>query len=182
MDIDNYTIRELYGFCRTHKVKGFKRMTKEEIFKELKNKNIFNNIKIELQPGKLFYFVLWYPNKPVMYSFTNYYKGMLFSGHDEKTIKSHELNFDWNKKFYVTSNIDVKEPNIYFFGSYPSSEDKIFNNYFKFRKLNPFLFYLNKCTNSGYIFNYMKEGCSLEVKFIHTLYDKDYIKKMMVTN
>ena len=32
-----------------------------------------------------------------MYSFTSYYKGMQFSGYDEKTLKKYDLNFDRKK-------------------------------------------------------------------------------------
>ena len=35
------------------------------------------------------------------------------------------------------------------------------------------LFYLHRCTNLGYIFNYMKEGCRLEVKFSHRFLETD---------
>ena len=158
-------------------------MSKQKIFDALKNKNLFVNKEVELKPGNLLYFVLWFSDKPVMYSFTSYYKGMDFSGYDEKTIKKYYLDFVRNetdnspKTIYVTNGKHVKDPNVYFFGRYPSCEDNKFNDYLKFKKLKTSLFHLKKCTNLGYIFNYMKEGCSLEVKFIHTLYDKDYIKK-----
>ena len=72
-------------------------MSKQKIFDALKNKNLFVNKEVELKPGNLLYFVLWFSDKPVMYSFTSYYKGMDFSGYDEKTIKKYDLDFVWNE-------------------------------------------------------------------------------------
>ena len=65
-----------------------------------------------------------------MYSFTSYYKGTDFSGYDEKTIKKYDLDFVWNetdnspKTIYVTNSKHVKDPNVHFFGRYPSCKDK----------------------------------------------------------
>ena len=76
-------------------------MSKQEIFDALKNKNLFVNKEVELKPGNLLYFVLWFSDKPVMYSFTSYYKGMDFSGYDEKTIKEYDLDLYGMKRIIV---------------------------------------------------------------------------------
>ena len=158
-------------------------MSKREIFDALKNKNLLVKKEVELKPGNLLYFVLWFSDKPVMYSFTTYYKGMLFSGCDEKTIKKYDSDFIWNetdhspKTTYVTNNGRDQDPNVCFFGRYPSFMDDKINDYIKHRNSKRHLFHLNECTNSGFIFNYMKEGCSLEVKFTHTLFDRYYVGK-----
>ena len=163
-------------------------MSKKDIFITLKNKNLLFNGDLELKPGNSLYYVLWFSDKPIMYSFTSYYKGMDFSGYDEKTIKKYDSDFVWNetdnspKTMYVTNCERDKDPNVHFFGRYPSCEDNKFNDYLKFKKLKTNLSYLNKRSNLGYMFNYMKDGCRLEVKFTHTLYDKDHIRKMVVTN
>ena len=181
--INAYKIMELYDICRSHKIKGYKKMSKKDIFIMLKNKNLLFNGDLELKPGNSLYYVLWFSDKPIMYSFTSYYKGMDFSSYDEKTIKKYDSDFVWNetdnspKTIYVTNSERDKDPNVHFFGRYPSCEDNKFNDYLKFKKLKTNLFYLNKRSNLGYMFNYMKDGCSLEVKFTHTLYDKDHIRK-----
>ena len=181
-ELKSFRIFELYDLCRANKITGFKQKSKQEIFNELKNKNLLPYREIKLKPGPSFYYVLWYSNMPVMYSFTSFYKGMIFSGCDEKTIKKYDSNFIWNetdnspKTIYVTNSIKDNAPNVNFFGRFPNCDSCKFNNYIKFKKLKTNLFHLNQCTDLGYIFNYMKDGCSLEVKFIHTFFDDDHVR------
>ena len=97
-------------------------MSKKNIFITLKNKNLLFNGDLELKPGNSLYCVLWFSDKPIMYSFTSYYKGMDFSGYDKKTIKKYDSDFVWNetdnspKTLYVTNSEHDKDPNVHFFG------------------------------------------------------------------
>ena len=122
---DDFKIRDLYGICKSHNIKGFKRMTKREIFDLLKNKNL-------LPKNNLPYFVLWFSDRPLMYLFTSYYKGMKLRSYDEKMIKKYDSEFVWNetdnspKTIYVTNSGRDKDPNVNFFGRFPSSKDEKF--------------------------------------------------------
>ena len=183
MEASNYNCRELFNLCKKYQVPGYRTVSKEELVRILKERQLLSSI--EMKPAKEKYYVMWFSDKPEMYSFTSLYKGMEYTGYDDRKIKRHDQQFKWEadvllpkqkKGMFVSNNETVKDLNSRFFGWYPSCtkpKNRFMYNY----SLLPRTFYLNEATNYGFIFNYMKEGCRLEVKFIHTLFDKNYIAK-----
>ena len=182
MEASNYNCRELFNLCKKYQIPGYRTVSKEELVRILKEKQLL--FFIEMKPAKEKYYIMWFSDKPEMYSFTSLYKGMQYTGYDDRLIKRYNQQFRWEtdvlpptreKGVFVSNNETVKNLNSRFFGWYPSCT-KPKNSIMLYSLLSE-TFYLNEATYYGFIFNYMKTGCRLEVKFVHTFFDKNFIAK-----
>ena len=179
-----YTSRELFNLCKKYQIPAYKTVSKEELVRILNEKQLLSFI--EMKPAKEKYYVMWFSDKPEMYSFTSLYKGLKHTGYDERLIKRYDQRFKWEaeellpareKGLFISNNEAVKDLNSRFFGWYPSCTKPKHRLMCNTTHRTAKTFYLNAATNYGFIFNYMSNGCRLEVKFVHTLFDRNYITK-----
>ena len=114
-----YKVKELNDLAHKNGLKGVNRLPKERLAKVLIAKKIINEQTTPPKEIKNNYYILWFPTKPVMYSFTTFHKGEVYTGIDEETLKAMVERYDplnYGKNDHV-------EPFRKAYASYPHEND-----------------------------------------------------------